>query len=163
MAIKAENLTGYFDVRTYNEKKPRDQWKIKGEDEAIAFSATMSYLPEAFKEFAKEYTDKDGNTRYRVTFKIGSRCEWFDAKGKQVEKPKNEELDGDRYEVNIYYNTLHGEPGTKQARGYWADAIQWHKVARVSFAPMAGIVASAEEPKAESTNDTENTDGPLPF
>lgn len=154
-------ITGYFDTRIYNEKKERSAWKIKGEDETIAFTATFGegYLPSDLSEFAKEYESK-GQKRYRVSFKVSSRCVWFDAKGTQVAKPSNELLDGKKYEVMIDYNVLHGAEGTKEARGYWANAIQYREAQAYVFAPMDG---AAEVPQAEKVEVPKEEEGGLPF
>lgn len=145
--MKANNLKGWFDVRQYNEKKPREQWKIKGDDETIGFGFTTED-PGDFAEFARQYTNKDGKTAYRVNFKIGGRCQWFAANGERIDRPTNSELEADRWLVNLDYTALHGKEGTKEARGYWVNAIQAVKVQRYEFAPME--VATAPFPAVET-------------
>lgn len=151
-------LKGYFDTKVYNEKKTRDQWKTKGEDETISFTCSFedSKLPQMFVDYGKPYTSKNGDNMVRVTFKIGSRCRWFNEQGQSTDKPLNETLDG-KYEVNIDFVTLHGKEGTKEARGYWVNAIQFKKCEAFQFAPMGvgqtvvGIVE--EEPQASEEQD----------
>ena len=159
--MMTNRITGYFDTRIYNEKKERSAWKFKGEDETIAFTATFAdaSLPRDLSEFAREYESK-GSIRYRVIFKISSRCVWFDEKGHPVAKPSNELLDGKKYEVQIDYNTLHGAEGTKEARGYWANAIQYREAQAYVFAPMDG---SAEVPQVARVEVPKDEESGLPF
>ena len=131
-------VKGYFDVRQYNDKKPREQWKLKGDDETIGFGFTTTE-PGEFAEFARQYEAKDGATAYRVNFKIGGRCQWFGPDGRRIDRPTNAELEADRWECVIDYNVLHGAEGSKEARGYWVNAIQCKKVGRYEFAPMTDI------------------------
>lgn len=129
MDQRANNLEGYFDVREYNAKKERKEWKIKEEGQTIEFSQIFSTenLPKELSEFAKLFTRKDSTQACVVRFKISSRCKWFgkNAEGKFTEmaKPTNEELDGTRYQVAINYRTLHGDASKKEASGYWANGI----------------------------------------
>lgn len=137
-----QTLTGWFDVRVYNERIPRENWKIKGEDDNIAFTVTFSTTdPQAvqFVNHGKPYADANGNPRLRVTFKIGSRCRWFNENAQPVAKPSNMDLDGKQFECVIQYNELDGDPtNPKSPRGYWANAIQFREVVSNPFAAMAG-------------------------
>lgn len=125
-----EKLTGWFDVREYRENTPREQQRMKGDDQNITFTTTFDQCPQALAEFAKPYTDNSGTNRYRVSFKISPKCRWFDGNAQPVDRPTNAELDGVRYEVRIQYNTLRpANPNdAKAARGYWANCIQYQRV-----------------------------------
>ena len=144
---KIEKITGWFDVKIYNERVSRENWKIKGEDDQIAFTATFEAgSPEAqqFAAHGKPYTDGNGNQRVRVTFKIGSRCRWYDGPAQPVQKPSNAELDGKRYEVSIQYNELAADPANpKKPRGYWVNAIQFREADANPFTAMDGGAATA--------------------
>jgi len=165
MAIQVTNImTGWFDVREYKERLTRDQWKIKGEDDNIAFTTTFEAgTPEAaaFAEHGKPYTDGNGNQRVRVNFKIGGRCGWFDEHAQPVAKPANEELDGCRWEVRIVYNSLPKDPAKpKKASGYWANSVQFRKVLDNPFEEMTGAQAVPPVPdtsfKCQQTPPPEN-------
>ena len=152
--MQTEMIKGYFDVKEYNEKKPREMWKLKGEDAQIAFTTIFSedLLPEYLAEFAKEYTNKDGDKCYRVTFKIGSKCAWFNPIGYAVDKPTNETLDGKLYECKIDFATLHAIT-EKGANGYWANGVQFRECQKMMFAPMDGVTEKETETETETEKD----------
>lgn len=137
-----KKIQGWFDVKIYNERVSRENWKIKGEDDQIAFTTTFDAgSPEAqqFASYGKPYTDKNCNQRVRVTFKIGSHCRWYDGHAQLVQKPANAELDGRRYEVSIQYNELAADPANpKKPRGYWVNAIQFREADTNPFTAMDG-------------------------
>ena len=137
-----DTLTGWFDVKVYNERIARENWKLKGEDDNIAFTVTFAAGDTAAMPFAahgKPYTDGSGNPRLRVNFKIGTRCTWFDERAQPIAKPLNSALDGKQYECVIQYSTLDGDPtNPKSPRGYWANAIQLREVQRNPFTAMPG-------------------------
>ena len=137
-----QTLSGWFDVKVYNERIARENWKLKGEDDQIAFTVTFAAGDTAALPFAahgKPYTDGSGNPRLRVNFKIGTRCDWFDEQAQPIAKPLNSVLDGKQYECVIQYSTLDGDPANpKSPRGYWANAIQLREVQRNPFTAMPG-------------------------
>ena len=137
-----QTLSGWFDVKVYNERIARENWKLKGEDDQIAFTVTFAAGDTAALPFAahgKPYTDGSGNPRLRVNFKIGTRCDWFDEQAQPIAKPLNSVLDGKQYECIIQYSTLDGDPANpKSPRGYWANAIQLREVQRNPFTAMPG-------------------------
>ncbi len=137
-----QTLTGWFDVKVYNERIPKENWKMKGEDDNITFGVTFAAGDPAAVAFAahgKPYADSNGNQRLRVTFKIGPRCRWFDANANPVTKPSNIDIDGKPFEVVIQYNEVAGDPtNPKSPRGYWVDAIQFREVLQNPFSAMAG-------------------------
>lgn len=136
-----QNLVGWFDVKVYNERVARENWKLKGEEDNIAFGVTFAATdPQAmqYTNHAKPYTDNNGNNRMRVTFKITPRCRWFNEQAQPVAKPCNAELDGRQFECIIRYNELVGDPAnSKSPRGFWADAIQFREVVTNPFQAMA--------------------------
>lgn len=135
-----QSLQGYFDVRDFNAKKPREQWAIKGNDTTISFGVKYETLPDEFKQYAKPYTDRNGNQRYIVRFKIGANCKWFDKTGTVTPRPDNTYLDGKPFEVTIQYATLNGDPTKKEASGYWCNAIMFREV---NTNPFDGIAFEA--------------------
>ena len=145
-----DTLTGWFDVKVYNERIARENWKLKGEDDNIAFTVTFAAGDTAAMPFAahgKPYTDGSGNPRLRVNFKIGTRCTWFDERAQPIAKPLNSVLDGKQYECIIQYSTLDGDPANpKSPRGYWANAIQLREVQRNPFTAMPGAAPVPPQP-----------------
>lgn len=147
-----QNITGWFDVKVYNDRQPRENWKLKADTDNIAFTATFDAASLQAAQFAahgKPYTDNGGNNRVRVTFKIGGRCRWYDENAQPVERPSNAELDGKRYEVSIEYNELAGDlTNPKAPRGYWVNAIQFREADTNPFSAMgATTVVFAEPPQ----------------
>lgn len=148
-----KEITGWFDVRIYNERITRENWKIKGDDDQIAFTAIFDAAsPEAlqFAAHGKPYTDNAGNNRVRVTFKIGGRCRWYDEQAQPCAKPTNADLDGKKFEVSIQYNELAGDPKNPKApRGYWVNAIQFREADTNPFTAMAGAAAPVIPPQPQ--------------
>lgn len=144
---KIEKITGWFDVKIYNERVSRENWKLKGEGDQIAFTATFEAGSAEAQQFAahgKPYTDNNGNQRVRVNFKIGGRCRWYDGQAQPVQKPSNADLDGKRYEVSIQYNELAADPANpKKPRGYWVNAIQFREADTNPFTAMDGGATAA--------------------
>lgn len=145
-----DTLTGWFDVKVYNERIARENWKMKGEDDQITFTVTFAAGDTAavpFAEHGKPYADGSGNPRLRVNFKIGTRCTWYDEQAQPIAKPSNSQLDGRQYECVIQYSTLDGDPtNPKSPRGYWANAIQLREVQRNPFTVMPGAAPVPPQP-----------------
>lgn len=148
-----QNIIGWFDVRIYNERVPRENWKLKGDDDQIAFATTFAAdSPEArqFAAHGKTYADTGGNQRVRVTFKIGGRCRWYDENAQSVQRPCNADLDGKKFEVSIQYNELAADPANPKApRGYWVNAIQFREADTNPFTAMAGAAAPVMPPQPQ--------------
>lgn len=148
-----QNIQGWFDVRIYNERVPRENWKLKGDDDQIAFAATFDAASPEARKFAahgKPYTDNNGNQRVRVTFKIGGRCRWYDENAQAVPRPCNADLDGKKFEVSIQYNELAADPANPKApRGYWVNAIQFREADTNPFTAMAGAAAPVVPPQPQ--------------
>lgn len=136
-------LQGWFDVKIYNDRKPREEWKLRGDDENIAFTTTLED-PGAFAKFAKPY-ERDGKIYYRVTFKIGPKARWYDENAHEIARPSNAELDGEKFEVRIQYREVIPAPGNDKApRGYWVNSIQIQKVNVNPFQAFAAVSAADE-------------------
>lgn len=140
-------LTGYFDVRVYNERVAKENWKLKGNEDNITFGVSLAADDPGIKdftEFGKPYTDRNGNQRVRVNFKIGNRCRWYDEQAQPMEKPDNADLDGKKYEAVIQYNTLSADPSNPmEPRGYWVNQIQIREVMQNPFSAMGGAPVTA--------------------
>ena len=137
-----QTLTGWFDVRVFNERIARENRQIKGENDNIGFTASFAAGDPAavvFAAFGKPYADANGNQRLRVNFKIGRKCRWYDENANPVAKPANIDLDGKMYEVVMQYNEVAGDPSNPLSpKGYWVDAIQFREAQVNPFAAMAG-------------------------
>ena len=153
-----QTLTGWFDVRVYNERIARENRQIKGENDNIGFTVTFAAGDPAAVAFAthgKPYADANGNHRLRVNFKIGRNCRWFDEKAEPVAKPSNTDLDGKQFEVVMQYNELEGDPSKPLSpKGYWVDAIQFREVRQNPFAAMPGaapVPPTPQQPQQPTT------------
>lgn len=144
-----EKISGWFDVREFRENTPREQQRMKADDQNITFTTTFDQCPQALAEFAKQYTDANGNNKWRVSFKISPKCRWFDGNAQPVDRPSNQELDGVRFEVRVQYNTLRpANPNDpKAARGYWANCIQFQRVNDNPFEAFAPQPMMSQQPQ----------------
>lgn len=162
-----EKLKGYFDVKVYNAKTARESWKTKGDDETISFNSTFATCPIAFQKYAKTYTNKDGETRFAVQFKIGVKARWFDEFAKATTKPTNADLDKVKFEVQMEYNQLDGDAAQKEASGYWVNAIQFKKVVENPFSSWETADAApqyvAQPTAAPQPTEAAPGAGDLPF
>ena len=137
-------MTGFFGVRIYKDNTPMENRKIKAEDEAIEFNVVYASEPEKFARFAKNYKNKDGEDRWRVTFKIGTNARWFDEAARPIDKPNNAVLDGKRYDVRIQgVELVPDDMSGKSARGYWVNAIQFREADTNPFTAMDGGAVAA--------------------
>lgn len=126
--MRLDNVCGYFDCREFDERKAYADRKMKADSQQIAFNMTFApdALPESVAEFAKEFERKDGSKAFAVKVKVGARCKFFSKENgvvKQVVRPTNEDLDGERWEVCLDFASLHGDATKKEASGYWANGI----------------------------------------
>ena len=137
-----EKMTGFFGVRIYKEGTPMENRKIKADDEQIDFSVVYASEPQMFARFAKMYTNKDGEDRWRVTFKIGPNARWFDGAARSIAKPSNSDLDGKRWDVRIQgVELVPDDMAGKSARGYWVNSIQVSEHMDNPFTAFNGGVA----------------------
>lgn len=163
--MKTSKLQGYFDVRKYAKNVERAKRALCGQNETIAFATTFApnEVPEALKEFARDYTNKNGDQRVAVQFKVSRNCKWYDGNTYQpMSKPLDEAhtysvLEGKKYEVVIDYTALHGDVSKLEAHGFWANAILLLKECDVN--PFAEEAAAAGVPLADTT-DAPATDAP---
>ena len=148
-----QTLTGWFDVRVYNERIARENRQIKSDNDNIGFSATFAAgdpAAVAFATYGKPYADANGNPRLRVNFKIGRKCRWFDENANPVAKPANMDLDGKMYEVVMQYNEVAGDPAKPLSpKGYWVDAIQFREAQINPFAAMSGAAPVPPMPQQQ--------------
>lgn len=161
-----QTLTGWFDVRVYNERIPRENRQIKSENDNIGFSATFAAGDPAAAQFVdhgKPYLDSNGNQRLRVNFKIRRTCRWFDENASPVSKPSNIDLDGKRFEVVMQYNEVEGDPAKPLSpRGYWVDAIQFREVVTNPFAAMPGAAPVPPMPQQPQQQQYQQSQQPQP-
>lgn len=163
-----QKLTGYFDVKEYNSKKPRENWALIAEEKKIDFRVSFApdNLPQELSKYAKPYTDKNNNQRFSVAFKIGNSAKWFNAKAQLITKPNNSALDNVRYQAILEYRELNGDPKLKEACGYWVNSIMIQEVIENPFSAMAfDNTPNAEQPEQTPPTTQEATQyaDKLPF
>lgn len=161
-----EKLTGFFGVRIWKDNTPMENRKMKADDEQIDFNVVYSSEPQQFARFAKNYKNKDGEDRWRVTFKIGTNARWFDEAARPIDKPSNAELDGHRYDVRIQGTEIvPDDMSGKSARGYWVNAIQVSEHVDNPFTAFSGGVAITPDNITAAEEDPGKEIGPedLPF
>ena len=159
-------MTGWFSVRTFKQGVPRENWKMRGDDENITFDVVFDHNPSVFSDFSKKFTTADGQQRWRVSFKIGQKCRWYDAAAQHVERPCNADLDGRMFKVNIQYATVMPDPNKeKSPRGYWARAIQFKACDTNPFSAFTAdnMAAGIIEQAAETETNQEGGDDGLPY
>lgn len=133
-------LGGYFDVKIYRNGVAREQRQMKNDGDTITFNVAFSEYPSELME-GKDYIREavvNGLKRYYVSFKVGRICRFFDKDGKPMDRPKNADLDGKRWDCRIRYKVLHGDASKMQPRGFWADAVQIKPADDITFEPMDG-------------------------
>ena len=126
--MRLDNVSGYFDCREFDARKAYADRTMKADSQQIAFNMTFSpdQLPEVVAEFAKEFERKDGTRGFAVRMKVGAKCKFFRKENgavRQVARPTNDEVDGERGNVCLDFNTLHGDSTKKEASGYWLNGI----------------------------------------
>ena len=126
--MRLDNVSGYFDCREFDARKAYADRTMKADSQQIAFSITFTpdQLPEVVSEFAKESEYKDGTRYFKVRMKIGKKCQFLRKENgfvRRIKRPTNEELDGERWNVCLDFNALHGDSNKKEARGYWLNGI----------------------------------------
>ena len=144
-----KKLTGYFDVREYKEGKSREQRRLLSNTETIGFTVTFNADDaelQQYLQFAKP-VEKNGATRYYVSFKINYKCNWFDENAQPTERPDSSYLENKPFEVIMRYAVVVPQgvfvptpqnPIDKRARGYWANAIQFREAVTNPFTAMPG-------------------------
>jgi hypothetical protein len=155
-----KKITGYFDVREYKEGKSREQRRLLSNTETIGFTVSFNADDaelQQYLQFAKP-VEKNGVTRYYVSFKINYKCNWFDENAQPIERPDSSYLENKPFEVIIRYAVVVPQgvfvptpqnPIDKRARGYWANAIQFREVATNPFTVMAGAAPVSPMPQQQ--------------
>ena len=153
-----KKLTGYFDVREYKEGKSREQRRLLSNTETIGFTVSFNADDselQQYLQFAKP-VEKNGVTRYYVSFKINYKCNWFDENAQQTDRPDSSYLENKPFEVIMRYAVVIPQgvfvptpqnPIDKRAKGYWVNAIQFREVLTNPFAAMAGAATVPPMPK----------------
>ena len=82
-----------------------------------------------------------------VKFKIGANCKWFDKYAKMCARPTNEELEKNRYMVQLDFTKKEKDLAQPlKPSGYWVNSIMINPIEANPFAGQA----------FEEDNDTEN-------
>ena len=139
--MRLDNVSGYFDCREFDARKAYADRTMKADSQQIAFTLTYApdQLPEVVSEFAKESEYKDGTRYFKVRMKIGKKCQFLRKENgfvRRIKRPTNEELDGERWNVCLDFNALHGDSNKKEARGYWLNGILLQGTQSDMFADM---------------------------
>ena len=139
--MRLDNVSGYFDCREFDARKAYADRTMKADSQQIAFNMTFApdQLPEEVSEFAKEFERKDGTRGFAVRMKVGAKCKFFRKENgavRQVNRPTNEELDGERWNVYLDFNALHGDSAKKEPNGYWLNGILLQETQSDMFADL---------------------------
>lgn len=154
-------VSGWFDCRIYRNGVAKEARPMKQDGDTVAFSMSFAEYPKEFAdaggaEFIKS-KDVNGLKRYYVSVKVGRICAFFDKSGKKIDRPKNVDIDGKRYDCIIQYKVLNGDPSKMEPRGLWADAMQMRPSEDITFAPMDDgqqqMATIVEEPAADVFGD----------
>ena len=126
--MRLDNVSGYFDCREFDARKAYTDRTLKADTQQIAFNMNFApdKLPEVVAEFAKEFERKDGTRGFAVRMKVGAKCKFFRKENgavRQVNRPTNEELDGERWNVCLDFNAFHGDSTKKEAGVCWLNGI----------------------------------------
>lgn len=168
-------ISGIFDCRKYDQsgKKAHDQREMLADTDNVTLSCLMpiDQVPECFMqdgkldEFARpraskrerEAADHEGREAVadvvNVKFKIGANCKWFDKFAKPMERPTNDELEKNRWNVQLDFTKKEKNLSNPLSpSGYWANAIM---VAPIEQNPFAGqaFEAGAVEPDPDPDGD----------
>ena len=169
MATQAQRtslVSGWFDCRIYRNGVAKEARPMKQDGDTIAFSLSFAEYPQEFASGAEFIKRKDvnGQGRYYVTIKVGRICAFFDKSGKKIDRPKNEEIDGKRFDAVIQYKVLKGDAAKMEPRGFWADAIQMRPSDDLAFAPMDDAQQPTstivEKPADDVTGDDDTFNAP---
>lgn len=152
-----KKLTGYFDVREYKEGKSREQRRLLSNMETIGFTVSFDADDaelQQYLQFAKP-VEKNGVTRYYVSFKINYKCNWFDENAQPTDRPDSSYLENKPFEVIMRYAVVVPQgvfvptpqnPIDKRAKGYWVNAIQFREAEINPFAAMGATAAGFAAP-----------------
>lgn len=166
-------MSGLFDCREFDGKtKEHSARKLKADTDNIVFSAMFlkEELPDQFKvngvpdPMLKERSTKKERAAaaaenrqpvldaFVAAFKIGQTTKWFDKYGHATDRPTNEELESERWNVQIDFSRREKDPNNPlKASGYWVNAIM---VAKVESNPFEGQ-AFEQAPEADAEQDSD--------
>ena len=166
-------MSGLFDCREFDGKtKEHTARRLKADTENIVFSAMFikEELPDQFKvggvpdQMLKERSTKKERAAaaaenrqpvldaFVAAFKIGQTTKWFDKYGHATDRPTNEELEAERWNVQIDFSRREKDPNNPlKASGYWVNAIM---VAKVESNPFEGQ-AFEQAPEADAEQDSD--------
>ena len=158
---RTQLVSGWFDCRIYRNGVAKEARPMKQDGDTVAFSMSFAEYPQEFADAGgAEYIkskDANGLKRYYVSVKVGRICAFFDKSGKKIDRPKNVDIDGKRYDCIIQYKVLNGDPAKMEPRGLWADAMQMRPSEDITFAPMDDgqqpTATIVEEPAADVFGD----------
>jgi hypothetical protein len=168
-------ISGIFDCRKYDQtgKKTHDQREWLSDSDVVTFSALIQIadVPEclmingqldefaSYKVSKRERAAAEAEGREPVAdcvvakFKIGSRTAWFDKYGKPTDRPTNEELEKNRYMVQIDFSRKEKDPSQPlKASGYWVNNIMFTVVERNPFEGQAFEVEPEPEIEPEPSD-----------
>lgn len=167
-------MSGLFDCREFDGKtKEHSARRLKADTENIVFSAMFikEELPDQFKvngapdPMLKERSTKKERAAaaaenrqpvldaFVAAFKIGQTTKWFDKYGHATDRPTNEELETERWNVQIDFSRREKDPSNPlKASGYWVNAIM---VAKVESNPFEGQ-AFEQAPEDDAEQDSED-------
>ena len=174
-------MSGIFDCRKYDStgKKQHDQREMMADTDNVTFSALFpkDAIPACFvvngepdemlrlKATRKEREAAEREGREAVPdavaakFKIGANCKWFNKYGQPCDRPTNEELESNRWNVQIDFTRKEkDEANPLKPSGYWVNAIM---VAKVENNPFAGQ-AFEDAPEIDDQQEQNEPDD-LPF
>ena len=157
-------VNGFFDCREYKKGTKRSERKMVADGKRINLSVGFyeNELTDGIREFARLH-EKSG--RWFASFKVFPKnCKAYTASAKEIIFPKNEQLDGYTFEVNIDFSVKHGT-GT-ELNGLYANKIQFVKKVDNSFEAVSGatddiFIENMQSSLNEPAGDKEKSD--LPF
>lgn len=133
-------MSGYFDTKIFRQGVARENRQMKQDGDTITLDVGFAEEPTwLYAEGGGAYVrtaEVNELKRWYVSFKVGRICRFFDRNGKPIERPRNADLDGKRWDCVLQYKVLNGDAAKLQPRGFWADAIQLKPADEITFAPM---------------------------
>ena len=157
-------VNGFFDCREYKKGTKRSERKMVADGTRINLSVGYdeNELTDDIREFARLH-EKSG--RWFASFKVFPKnCKAYTASAKEIIFPKNEQLDGCTFEVNIDYSVKHGT-GT-ELNGLYANKIQFIKKVDNSFEVVSGAtddIFGEQIPTTFNESTETETKSGLPF
>ncbi len=153
-------IGGIFDCRKYDQsgKLAHEQRQLLADTDNVTFSALIpiDQVPEVFMtngaldEFAKPKASKREREVAQVEnrqpvcdvvsvkFKIGANCNWFDKYAKPCARPANEELEKNRYMVQLDFTKKNKDLANPlKPSGYWVNSIMINPIEANPFSGQA--------------------------